>query len=162
MKKIIILFFPIILKAQIAIGKDTVDGSGILDFPEGTTSGIILPWVTNSENMTPVTPGTLVFDLTTSKVKYYNGVWNELSDKTGLNPVISPGNDIAANGVIIGSSTSSATGVLVLESGDRALILPKVLDPATNVKSPAAGMICYDPGTKIMCVYNGSEWFFWK
>lgn len=162
MKKLILLLFPVLLGAQVAIGKEQIDGSGILDFPAGTTNGIILPRVLDSETMTTAEPGTMVFDLATSRVKYFNGAWTDLSDKTGNNPALIAGNDITTSGVIIGASSSTASGVLVLESADKALILPKVTDPVTNVKSPTAGMICYDPTTKMICVYNGTEWFFWQ
>ncbi len=149
--------------AQIAIGgKQTVDGSAILDFPAGTTKGIILPYVTNSSTMTNVEPGTLVFDRATSKVKYNDGFWKELTDKTGSIPTVSPGVDNAASKVIFGSNTSNADGVLVLESDTKALILPHVKNPVTSVKSPVAGMIAYDPDRKMICVYNGIEWFFWN
>jgi hypothetical protein len=162
MKKLIILLFPALLSAQVAIGKEQVDGSGILDFPAGTTNGIILPRVLDSETMTATEPGTMVFDLATSRVKYFNGAWADLSDKTGNSPTLIAGNDITTSGVIIGASSSIASGVLILESADKALILPKITDPVTNVKSPTAGMICYDPTTKMICVYNGTEWFFWQ
>lgn len=162
MKKLILLFLPIALSAQVAIGKGQVDGSGILDFQGGTTNGIILPRVLNTENMTLTQPGTLVFDLTTSRIKFFNGAWVDLSDKTGTNPTLISGTDISSTGVIIGATSSDATGVLVLESASKALILPKITDPVNNVKSPEAGMICYDPSTKLMCAYNGNEWFFWK
>ena len=160
-KLILLLFLPVLLNAQVAIGKTQIDGSGILDFPAGTTNGIILPRVLDTEGMT-AEPGTLVFDVATSRVKYFNGAWADLSDKTGTSPTLIAGNDIAATGVIIGATSSTANGVLVLESADKALILPKIIDPVTSVKSPVAGMICYDPGTKLICVYNGTEWFFWQ
>lgn len=159
---ILLIFIPAVLGAQVAIGKEQVDGSGILDFTTGTTNGIILPQVLDSETMSSTEPGTLVFDLTTARVKYFNGIWVDLSDKTGTNPSLIAGNDITDRGVIIGSPTSTANGVLVLESADKALILPKITNPVANVKSPAAGMMCYDPTTKLICFYNGSEWFFWK
>jgi hypothetical protein len=162
MKKLILLFLPVALSAQVAIGKEQVDGSGILDFQAGTTNGIILPRVLNTENMILTQPGTLVFDLETSKVKYFNGAWFDLSDKTGSNPALISGTDISPTGVIIGATSSDATGVLILESSSKALILPKITDPVNNVKSPEAGMMCYDPSKKLICVYNGSEWFFWK
>lgn len=163
MKKLFLfILFPAIFNAQVAIGKTQIDGSGLLDFSAGTTNGIILPRVTDTETMNATVPGTLVFDSTSSRVKYFNGSWADLSDKQGASPTLLPGNDITTTGVIIGASSSSATGVLVLESDTRALILPKVIDPVANVKSPVAGMICYDPVTKMICVYNGTEWFFWK
>ncbi|UTX48879.1 hypothetical protein [Chryseobacterium sp. MA9] len=161
-KLILLLLFSAIFNAQVAIGKTQIDGSGLLDFQTGTTNGIILPRVIDVGTMNAIVPGTLVFDSASSRVKYFNGIWEDLSDKQGNSPVLLPGNDIATTGVIIGAASSAATGVLVLESDTKALILPKVTDPVTNVKSPAAGMICYDPGTQMICVYNGTEWFFWK
>lgn len=165
MKKIIIAtLISNIAMAQVAIGgKMSVDGSGILDFPTGTTKGIILPYVTDSSTMTSVTPGTLVFDMATSKVKYNDGFWQELTDEPGLSPDnLLTGSDLPDAKVIFGSSTSRADGVLVLESTNKALILPHVKDPVNNIKSPVAGMIVFDPDKKLMCVYNGKEWFFWK
>lgn len=162
MKKIILILLCNIAYGQIAIGKTTVDGSGILDFPVGTTKGIILPNVTNNTTMTNVTPGTIVFDLASSKVKYNDGFWKELTDKPGISPTLLSGADYANATVIFGSRTSTAEGVLVLEAPDKALILPQIIDPVTNVKSPAAGMMSYDPVKKLMCIYNGKEWFFWK
>ncbi|UJF28643.1 hypothetical protein L0B70_07095 [Kaistella sp. 97-N-M2] len=164
MKNIIIaLCISNLAAAQIALGgKTTVDGSGILDFPAGTTKGIILPYVTNSNAMTNVTPGTLVFDLTSSKVKYNDGFWKDLTDKQGSSPMLEAGTDQPNAKVIFGSQTSAADGVLILEAADKALILPQIINPAKNVKSPAAGMMAYDPDKKMMCIYNGKEWFFWK
>ncbi|SIT00633.1 hypothetical protein [Chryseobacterium gambrini] len=149
--------------AQIGIGKSTVTGSGILDFPTGTTKGIILPQVQDNSGMTNVSGGTFVFDGATSKVKYYNGTaWVDLTDQAGASKTLLAGTEQnRTSGVIIGAATSAARGVLVLESSNKALILPKVVDPATNVKSPSAGMMCYDPVAKLVCFYNGSNWAFW-
>ena len=166
MKIIIALFISNFCLAQVGIEKTTVEGSGILDFPLGTTKGIILPNVTNSVNIIPVTRGTIVYDLTTKNAQYYDGAWKTLNilSTPGIAPTILPGNDLPLTklGVIIGQQTSSAEGVLILESQSKALILPKVENPATNVKSPVAGMMVYDPTKKIMAVYNGKDWTFWK
>lgn len=164
MKKIIIaILISNFAIAQIAIGgKMSVDGDGILDFPTGTTKGIILPNVTDNSTMMNVTPGTLVFDLASSKVKYNDGFWKELTDRSGVSPTLLPGADLPNAKVIFGNQTSTADGVLVLESPTKALILPHVINPVTTVKSPTAGMIVYDSVKKMMCVYNGKEWFFWN
>ena len=147
---------------QIAIGKASVDGSGLLDFSTGTSKGIILPQIEDASTMTAVTPGTLVFDETTSKIMFYNGSWKDLSINSGVSPTLDTGSEFSSNqGVIIGSNTSTANGVLILESSDKALILPKVTDPVANVKSPYAGMMCYDPVKKVIAIFNGSEWNFW-
>ena len=56
----------------------------------------------------------------------------------------------------------TAEGVMVLESADKALILPKVVDPQANVLNPYPGMLCYDPVKKLVAVFNGTHWFFWQ
>lgn len=166
MKNIIIaLFISNLYLAQVGIEKTIIDGSGILDFPLGTTKGIILPNVTNSATMTPVTRGTIVYDQTTKNAQYFNGAWkslNVLSSGTASAPL--PGNDVAGTlvGAIIGKQNSTAQGVLILESDSKALILPKVINPVSAVKSPVPGMICYDPVKKVMAVYNGKDWSFWN
>lgn len=160
---IIFLSFSEIFNAQVAIGKTSVDGSGLLDFRSGTTKGIILPNVTDVSSMTSTTYGTFAFDRATSKIKYYNGTsWIDLTTQTGTSPTqLAGAEQNNTQGVIIGNQSSTAKGVLVLDSTDKALILPKVIDPVTNVKSPVSGMMCYDPVAKLICFYNGTNWFFW-
>lgn len=164
MRKIIIaILISNFCIAQVAIEKTSVDGSGILDFASGTTKGLILPNVTDVTTMTAVTPGTLVYDLATARIKYYDGTWQDLSYQSGTAPTLLSGTDNGnKTGVIIGDPNTTAEGVLVLESSSKALILPKINDPVTNVKSPVAGMICYDPVKKLMCIFNGKDWFFYK
>jgi hypothetical protein len=151
--------------AQIAIGKETVDGSGILDF--GTGKGLILPWVESAG--TTDADGTLIFDTTDNKVKArINGVWSDLSENSGvLNTSLT--NAINSHllksesdeNMIIGSTTPTANGVLVLESSDKALILPKMESPHLNMVNPEPGTIVYDTVSNLMCVFNGEEWTFW-
>lgn len=166
MKKIILaLLISSFCVAQVGIETTTVRGSGILDFasPSNNTKGIILPSVTSNIAMTNVTPGTIVFDLLTARIKYYDGAWKDLTYQNGTAPTVIPGNDLLTKtGVIIGDQNTTAEGVLVLESSNKALILPQINDPVVNVKSPVAGMICYDPVKKLMCIYNGKDWFFFK
>ena len=148
---------------QIGIETESVEGSGLMDFPTGTTKGIILPQVTDNTVMTDVSAGTFVFDGATSKTKYYNGtIWIEMSGENGQSPTLISGLEKnLTKGVIIGAPDSSVNGVLIFESQDKALILPKVSDPTNTVKSPVAGMICYDPITKLVCLYNGTNWSYW-
>jgi hypothetical protein len=155
--------FSIFINAQIGIEKETVDGSGLMDFPGGTTKGIILPQVTNNTTMTEVSAGTLVFDGATAKTKYYDGAsWIEMTGENGISPTLTVSSEKdVTKGIIVGSPDSTAKGILVFESNDKALILPKVNDPVNNIKSPAAGLICYDPDTKLVCFYNGTNWSFW-
>jgi len=161
---IISLFISAFANAQVGFEKESVDGSGLVDFPSGTTKGIILPQVSDNANMTNVAEGTFVFDGTTSKVKYYNGTaWVELTGQAGTSKTLLAGSENnQSKGLVIGAADSPAEkGVLILESQDKALILPKVINPAVNVQSPSAGMICYDPVAKLVCFYNGTSWAFW-
>lgn len=157
---------------QVSIGgKETIDGSStILDFQNasGNTNGIILPAVQNTSNALASAAtennGTFLFDQSDSKLKMFqNGIWVDLSetgDKSQL--IINSSNDTGNEGVIIGSATSSAKGVLVLESPDKAMILPKIAIPHENVKAPYAGMMCYDTASKTIAVFDGTRWNYWK
>lgn len=166
MKKTVILLLLSMVAfsyGQVAVEKTSVDGDGILDFPSNTNKGIILPGVSI---LPSGTEGTILFDRTDNKVKYYNGSsWEILTDDTGLarvqDNVVSEAVSSGA-GVIIGASTSTLEGVLVLESSNKALILPKVAAPHLNVVNPEAGMICYDITNHTFSIFNGTTWEFWE
>lgn len=72
MKKIIIPAFIfsvfIIVKAQVGMGKASVDGDAILDFPVAD-KGIILPIVDNLPTGSAASNGTFLLDKTDNKVK---------------------------------------------------------------------------------------------
>lgn len=166
MKKIIIvigLFCVGIIQAQIAIGKQTIDGDGILDFEDNTTNGILLPIVETLPG--GAVGGTILMDKNDKVVKMNTGTsWIPLSDAGDITNVsFNPSSESPVqNNVIIGSSTSAAPGVLVLESTNKALILPKVASPDTTVKNPYPGMICYDTISKSLAVFDGLKWNYWK
>lgn len=151
--------------AQTAINKKTADSSAVLDFAAGTTKGIILPAV----ETLPATPanGTFLFDKVAKIVKMYqNGAWVNLSDVgdiAGTVPV-APYSGTVDNGkqTVIGSRSTTADGVLVLEAADKALVLPKISNPHLNVKSPYPGMMCYDTDRKALAVFDGLVWNYWK
>jgi hypothetical protein len=62
----------------------------------------------------------------------------------------------------MGASTSSASGVLVLESTSKALVLPKVANAETGIKSPVVGTMVYDLYSKSLAIFDGAKWNFWK
>jgi hypothetical protein len=154
-----------------AIGTSSVKTSVLLDFAPNQNKGIILPYV----RTLPTTPteGTLVLDAvdaTKARVKYYNGAWIDLSGQdsditTALatQPIVSQVTEDAGEKVIIGAATSTANGVLVLESTTKAMVLPIVQD-VQNIPSPSAGMMVYvnKAGAKRLAVFNGSKWSYWK
>lgn len=180
MKKIyllVILGLAIIpLRSQVAFGgKESVDGnSTILDFNNvsANTKGIILSSVQNknkalSQNSVE-NNGTFLFDKSDRHLKMYqNNAWINLSGP--LNPGVNSGSTMLINTsaetdgtVIIGNTTSPARGALVLESPNKAMILPRISNPHLNVKSPYAGMMCYDVESKSLALFDGAVWHYWK
>lgn len=149
--------------AQVGIGKETIDGDGILDFASNTTNGIMLPIVETLPN--DAVAGTILMDKNDKTVKMKDSsAWVALSDTGSINNATFNTNAEVSgpNRVVIGNPTTSVPGVLVLESADKALILPKVADPHINVKNPYPGMICYDTVSKTMAVFDGLKWSYWK
>lgn len=147
--------------AQLAISKVPNSSGAILDFATGTTNGIILSAVTSL----PTSPanGTFIVDRTDLKVKMrQNNIWVDMTSPGDLSKIAQNTSSEVGNGVIIGSSSSSADGILVLEATDKALVLPKIASPQTNVRSPYPGMICYDTTSKSVAVFDGKVWNFWR
>ncbi|MCD1117373.1 hypothetical protein [Chryseobacterium turcicum] len=175
MKKIIIsslcLMISGVVFSQVIIGNGigtaTDKTSVLLEFANTNDRGIVLPYLRTM----PVAPteGTIMVDATDptrAKVKYYNGTWKDLSSGNEADissaltkqPIVAESNTI---GTIIGSDQTSATGLLVLESSNKAMILPQVTS-TDAVINPAPGMMVYIKGTnKRLAVFNGSKWTFW-
>ncbi len=154
------------ITAQVAIGKATVDGDGILDFGADGDKGILLPRVIS---ISGAVPGTLYYDTSDSKVKFQAGSLVDLSVKavaqenqfdTSAEDYVNHTEEAVLQGTVIGEEETGAPGVLVLDSVEHALILPKVPSYA-NVGDPEAGMIVYDQTTKLFCVFDGEKWAFW-
>lgn len=184
MKKIYSLMFLglgfVLTQAQLAIGKEQVDGAGILDFATGTTKGILLPIVTQLPNQ-PAN-GTFIMNHDVSDANYLkvmvfeNNQWKTLSEQGTISTITENGQNLTTpyefnesqnegEGVVIGENLLQEeipSGVLVLESSNKALILPKVEDPHLHVKSPRAGTILYDTTTKSLVVFDGNVWNFWQ
>lgn len=161
----IILILSSFSQAQIAIGKTNVVGSNtLLDFDQSSTNtkGIILPAVTDISSIGS-TNGTFVYDINTKKVRMVeNNAWKDLSDIGNSSNLISNVSNDVGDGVVIGASSSTASGVLVLESTDKAMVLPKISNPHLTVKGPYPGMMCYDTVSKTLAVYDGVNWNYWK
>lgn len=174
-KSIVLLVFVSFLGinsaiGQTSIGKKTVEGTDVLlDFKENDNRGIILPWVTNEQQVHTPVGGTLIFDSNDKKVKYYKGgtdaEWVDLSIHSGevdLSIQQNATEDAMMTPTIIGNRTSTATGVLVLESNSKAMVLPKMESPHLNILSPQAGTLAFDTVSKMLCIFNGTEWSFWE
>ncbi|WP_379962966.1 hypothetical protein [Epilithonimonas sp. UC225_85] len=177
MKKILVLSIFIFLKsnfsAQVifgdAVGTASDKTSVLMEFSNAGNRGLILPYVTDKSAIT--TPGSIILDASTptaAKVKYYNGTtWIDLtvlpsnvSSYLGIQPT---SKENANAKVIIGSSTSSADGILVLESTTKAMVLP-IISSYQNIVNPAPGTMAMinNGGIKTLAVYNGEQWSFWS
>lgn len=160
----ILITLNLSLHAQLSFGKPNVTGaSTIMDFDDspGNTKGLILP----SVKTLPQSPanGNFVFDTNDGVVKMYeDDQWVELTEDGSTVDVIHNSSDEIGGGIIIGSDSSPADGILVLESPNKAIILPKVENPHLNMKSPYPGTICYDTVLKAVAVFDGSKWYYWK
>lgn len=149
--------------AQTAVGKQTVaNASTVLDFGTGTSKGIILPAV----EALPAIPanGTFLFDATDERIKMYeDGSWRALS-ATGdnSNVVAYKGTVDTGKQTVMGARSTTVDGVLVLESANKAVVLPHIANPHLTVKSPYPGMMCYDTTSKTVAVFNGTVWSYWK
>lgn len=171
MKKISIIITVLLIgqltQAQVAIGKNTVSNNSVsIEFDDTTARGLILPFVTDKDGITE--NGTIIYDTTDHKVKYLkNGNWFDWSvDETGVADLsIQNGRTEEPTArVAIGedAATNTTDGILVLTDDNRAMVLPSYDSPYTAIKNPAPGMMVYDKERKMLCVYNGSVWTFWK
>lgn len=158
------LLFGNVITAQVAIGKSSVNGDALLDFPDNTTNGIILPAVTTLPTGLGATNGTMLLDYTAKRIKMReNNQWVDMSPETGnITSITINSSTDSGKGVVIGNQSTTVEGVLVLDSTQKALVLPKIDRPHLNVVNPYPGMICYDTYNKVIAVYNGSYWYFWK
>lgn len=146
---------------------NTSNPSVIMEFQPNMNKGIVLPW-TQGEVDAPAN-GTFILDAIERKVKVFsNDAWVDLSSGANTDNEIDmslqsvPNSERSAAKVVIGAQTSAADGILVLEAADKALVLPQVTDPHLNIAEPAPGLMVYDPVKNLLCVYNGTQWSYWK
>lgn len=157
-----------------ATGTATNQSAVLLDFAPGQNKGIILPYVQTLPSGPGLVEGTILLDARNpakAKVLYYDGTptWFDLSSRNeadiSAKLAIQPTTiveDIAAK-AIIGARTSTADGVLILESQTKALVLP-IVENTADVPDPAPGMMVYvnKAGAKRLAVFNGANWTYWK
>ena len=151
----ILVFTTWVMPAQVSIGKETVDGSGILDFGS-ENRGLLLSNVTDATAI-DASAGTIVFDAKTGSVRFHNGTGWSVVIPGGITGSAPPGTD-SGTGVIIGAETSEVEGILRLESSKLSLILPKASNAEFKIQSPEPGLMVYDPFLKRVLIYNGNYW----
>lgn len=154
----------ILIKSQSGTAPANMSSSSVLlEFSNDTNKGLILPW-TNGDAVLPAN-GTVIFNAVTKKVKVYaNDRWidysNEASTNNPIDTSLQTGTEDPDAKVIIGSNTSVADGILVLESTNKAMVLPKIANPHLSIIDPAPGMIVFDTVKELLCIYNGTQWSF--
>lgn len=169
MKNICLLAFVLFansLTSQIAVGKTTLESaSSSIEFGS-EYRGIVLPWVTaNVANAVNAVNGTIIFDAGDKKVKVYaNNVWKDLTINTNgvADTTLQDGLTERNNAKLSVGTVTSTPGILVLEDNNKAMILPKVANPHLNIVSPTPRMLVYDTTKKMLVVFNGTVWTFWK
>lgn len=172
--------------SQVRIGgtnsvSNTSSTSVLLEFGTDNDKGIILPYVeTVPSGANDAKGGTIIFDVSANseykvKVKNENAGWNDLSRVSGFStsvesivkpPQASPLADKAGAKAVIGNSATATDGVLVLDSSDKAMVLP-IVSNYTNIPNPSPGMMAFlkhptDSAKHRLIVFNGQKWTFWK
>ncbi|VFB04322.1 MULTISPECIES: hypothetical protein [Chryseobacterium] len=174
------------MSSQVRIGgtnsvSNTSSSSVLLEFGTDDNKGIILPYVeTIPSGANNARGGTIIFDVSANseykvKVKNENAGWSDLSRISGYSasvesvvkpPQASPLSDKADAKAVIGNSATSTDGVLVLDSPDKAMVLP-IVSNYTNIPNPSPGMMAFlkhptDSSKHRLIVFNGQKWTFWK
>ena len=183
---ILSVFISTITFSQVRIGGTNSVGSisntsVLLEFGTDDNKGIILPYVeTVPSGINDAKGGTIIFDVSANseyrvKVKNEDAGWNDLSRVSGYStsventvksPQASPLADKAGSKAVIGNSSTATDGVLVLDSSDKAMVLP-IVSNYTNIPNPSPGMMAFlkhptDSAKHRLIVFNGQKWTFWK
>ncbi len=160
-----------------AIGAAPTKTSVILEFAANQNKGIIVPYVRTLPVASAQNRGTILLDAsdaTKARFKFSTETdWVDLSGQDAdvsavllTQPVASASTVAASAKTIIGATSSTADGVLVLESNTKAMVLPTVTD-VQNIPKPSPGMMVYVTGVeptfiKRLAVFNGSKWSYWR
>ncbi len=172
---IIAIIIGTVSYAQISIGKLSPEVDAILDFGNANDRGIILPHILTLHPSSVA--GTLYYDTSDSKVKALledpaNAGSLIAQDLSVLDVAPAAQYDVTKyeyahyneksqlQGVVIGNTNSTAPGVLVLESTEHAMILPKVTS-YLNIGAPEPGTLIYDEIKNMICIFDGEKWAFW-
>ena len=188
MKKIITtiaVFASLAIYSQVRIGKSSTNGlsstSVLLEFGDTKDKGIILPYVeTVPSGTNDAKGGTLIFDVSANdqykvRVKNENAGWTDLNNISGFSSTVetvvkplqqAPLADNPRGKAIIGASATTTEGVLVLESTEKAMVLP-IVEDYKAILNPSPGTLAFlkhptDSAKHRLIVFNGQTWSFWK
>jgi len=182
---ILLISISTTLFSQVRIGKSAATSlsstSVLVEFGDTKDKGVLLPYLETVpiDGTEQATGGTLIFDASANgeykiKVKNQNAGWRDLSIQSGYTTAVaasvkslqaSPLADNSTAKAIIGATTSNADGILVLESADKAMVLP-IVDDYKAIKNPSPGMLAFLKGLSAdehrLIVFNGQKWTFWR
>ncbi|MCW3161830.1 hypothetical protein [Chryseobacterium oryctis] len=146
--------------AQIGIGTSQISNSSVLLEFGKENKGIILPTVVTAPDN--ASDGTFIVNKkqNTIQVKENNN-WTNLTTTLTTTTDVSTTGEVGTS-IIIGAPTTSKPGVLVLESNNKALVLPHVENPHLNISKPVAGTMVYDTTSDALAIYDGTNWNYWK
>ena len=157
------VLFNSMLTAQVAIGKTTVSNNSVLLEFGSENKGIVLP--SSVSNPANAVPGTFVVNRTSQQVNFLDGMtWKNLISGGSFvpNAFLNVGSDVA-NGTVLGANSTTKPGVLVLESSNRAMVLPQVANPHTTIGNNASvGTIVYDSVSDSLAIFDGVNWHYWQ
>jgi hypothetical protein len=135
--------------------------------------------VYNTATSNDVTPGTYISNGTAwsrltdaqtlssslSTVWKTNGNSSTVTDfigTTNLQPFVLKTNNIERARIgsdgTIGFGTTTPQGIVDISSANSTLVLPRNINPTTNVNSAVSGMIIYDTTYKTLRYFNGVQW----
>ena len=193
-KLFLLIFSFSFLSAQVIVGDEFTKVNDLdidkiaLSF-DTSNMGIILPIIKPvAETNDIIKPGAIFVSAKDNRVKIYNKsyesslLWltNSISGSLPVDTSIENNN---VNDFIIGNQTNLTKGILVLETDNKTLVLPKIGDkdnpPHKYIKDPYIGTIGFadtknytNPNSvlrKFMWVYGGSgngindnEWHLWR
>lgn len=182
---ILSVFVSATVFSQVRIGAtnsvaNVTNTSVLLEFGTDGDKGIILPYVeTVPTGANNAKGGTIIFDVSANteykvKVKNENAGWSDLSVVSGYSSTVEtvvkvpqtlPLADQTTGKAIIGDATTTTDGVLVLDSPNKAMVLP-IVSSFMAIKNPSPGMMAFLQGTTAanhrLIVFNGQKWAFWK
>ena len=91
--------------------------------------------------------------------KHFTTVVEALNTVSGISFVSNGGMGNTSNVYLRGMDSK---GILVLESTDKAMVLPRVNDVVNDIISPYPGLMCYDITSKTIAFFDGKVWNYWK
>lgn len=156
---------------QLIIGKELPSNDHVLLEFGPDNKGLILPTV---EDAPQAVGGTMIFHKEEKSVMVLeeknNGLaqnWTNLThneEEGTVHNFLNSGPDIIDEntGVILGSTSSLKPGILVLESTEKVLVLPKVFEAHNALIAPVAGTILYDESCDMLAVFDGTNWSYWN